>query len=133
VPKKHLKDGGRLIITTPNPFWIEYWIRKVFGKLEVFDEHTAWFDLDVLKQLTSRYGFIIYEYEFIQEKYKPKTLSGFFWHKIVMPILRRILPKDLLGECILVVLEAKDKVNKTSSNNQYKTTTNNIYPMDLGG
>ena len=112
--KRHLKKGGILILTTPNPFWIEYWIRKIFGKLKVNEEHTAWFDLTVLRQLVSRHGFIIRKYEFIQEKYKPKTLLGFFWHILLMPLLRRILPEEVLGEKILVVLEVKDDASENS-------------------
>lgn len=110
--KKHLKEEGKLILSTPNPFWIEYWIRKLFGKLKVNVEHTSWFDLTVLEQLASRHGFIVKKHEFIQERYKPKTVFGFLWHVILMPFLRRLLPYGILGEKIFVVLEVKDETNE---------------------
>jgi len=106
--KKHLKKEGVLILTTPNLFWIEYWVRKLFGKLKINEETVAWYNFTLLKQLVSRHGFVIQEYEFIQEKYKPRTIGGFFWHALLMPVLRRILPKEMLGEKIFVVLKVKD-------------------------
>lgn len=107
--KRHLKKDGLLILTTPNPFWIEYWIRLIFKKLKINEEHTAWFDLTVLRQLASRYGFEVVDSDYIIETYKPKTIIGFIWHKLLNPILKRILPREVLGEKIFVVLRVKDE------------------------
>jgi len=53
----HLRPGGRLIITTPNPWYVYHikaWLR---GGLTVNGEHVAWFGPTVLRQLLGRHGF----------------------------------------------------------------------------
>lgn len=109
--KKHLKSGGKLVLTTWNMFWIEYWVRKFSGKLDIHEGHTAWYDMVVLKQLVTRHGFTVKKEEFVveEEKYKPKTVFGFFWHGLLMPILRKVLPKEMLCDRILVVLLANEQ------------------------
>jgi len=53
----HLDTGGRLIITTPNP-WAFFTYRQAWkGKMTPNKEHSAWFGPTVLKQLIQRYGF----------------------------------------------------------------------------
>ena len=118
--KKHLKKGGKLIITTPNVFWVEYWVRKLFKKLKVNEQHTAWYDYTVLSQLVSRYDFEIKICEFIIEKYQPKTLIGYLWHNILFPFLSLILPKELVSETILVVLTHKQQRHEQQNNGVFK-------------
>ncbi len=54
----HIKQDGKLIITTPNP-WAVVHLRRILlnGHTDINEEHTAWFGPTVLEQLLERYGF----------------------------------------------------------------------------
>jgi 2-polyprenyl-3-methyl-5-hydroxy-6-metoxy-1,4-benzoquinol methylase len=56
--RRHLKEGGQLVLTTPNPFYpkrqLEILIR---GRPEIHGEHTMWFCPQTLKVLISNAGF----------------------------------------------------------------------------
>ena len=56
---RHLKPGGRLIITTPNPFGLLYvlhgWLRGPAARWNA--EHVLWMDVVVARQLLHRHGF----------------------------------------------------------------------------
>ncbi len=71
---KHLKDGGYIIITTPNPFCLKHVIGAITNRQNyVCDEHVAWFDITVLKNLAERYNLEIVDVYYIPEDpfYKP--------------------------------------------------------------
>ena len=103
--RKHLKDNGKLILTTPNPYWVEYTVRRLFKKLYVNPEHTALYDEVVLTHLAEKHGFEVVEVKYIVERYNPSSVAGFFWHKIVYPLLLKLLPKELSHDDILFVLK----------------------------
>ena len=103
--RNHLKHDGKLILTTPNSFWVEYAVRKIFGKLYINPEHTAWYDDVVLPQLAERHSLDVVEVNYIIEMYEPGTITGFIWHKIIYPILLTILPKGLTACYLLFVLK----------------------------
>lgn len=65
-----LKDDGRIIIQTPNPWYWRNVVKAVLHK-EVPNnaEHTCWFDPRTLRQLIERYGLTIDEIEF-QSRYR---------------------------------------------------------------
>lgn len=101
----HLNENGKLILTTPNSFWIEHPVRKMFGKLHINPQHTAWYDDVVLPQLAERHQFTVVEVKYIIERYKPSTIKGFFWHKMIYPILLITLPASLTAYNLLFVLK----------------------------
>jgi 2-polyprenyl-3-methyl-5-hydroxy-6-metoxy-1,4-benzoquinol methylase len=103
----HLKEGGKVILTTPNPFWFEFIIRKNFKRLYVNPEHTAWYDERVLTQLAKRHRFEVVEIKYIIKWYNPSSVKGFIYHKIVFPLLIKILREELTAERILFVLKKK--------------------------
>jgi len=103
----HLKEEGKLILTTPNPFWFEFSIRKNFRRLNVNPEHTAWYDESVLSTLAKRHHFEVVEVKYIIAAYNPSTVKGFIYYKIVFPLLIKILPEELTAERILFVLKKK--------------------------
>ena len=56
--KKHLKQDGLFILTTPNVFYFRHFFQVLFfNKPRLNPEHTCWFDENTLKQLLNRYGF----------------------------------------------------------------------------
>jgi len=70
----HLNTGGRIIITTPNP-WAFPWLRDAMsGTMDPSPEHTAWFGPTVLKQLVQRYGF-----EVVDVEITPPVAKGISW------------------------------------------------------
>jgi len=103
--RKHLKDDEKLILTTPNPHWIEYTVRRLFKKLYVNPEHTALYDEDLITHLAERHHFKVIEVKYIIERSKTSTLKGFIWHKIVFPILSRFLPEEFTANRLLFVIE----------------------------
>lgn len=60
-----LKEGGRLIITVPNPWFFIKFIRCVWkGDGGVHPEHVAWFCSGSIEELLRRYRFQIEELQF---------------------------------------------------------------------
>lgn len=107
MDKKRINEEGKLILTTPNPFWFEFSIRKNFRRLNVNPEHTAWYDESVLTHLAKRHHFEVVEVKYIIAAYNPSTVKGFIYYKIVFPLLIKILPEELTAERILFVLKKK--------------------------
>lgn len=59
--KRHLKTGGVVLISTPNPFFLMKFIEIVAKDDQGCGEHTMWFDPKTLSNLMSAYGFGIKE------------------------------------------------------------------------
>ena len=56
--RKHLKPGGRLILSTVNPFCIEQWWKILkYNDVQVHEEHTMWFDPRTLGRLLAMSGY----------------------------------------------------------------------------
>lgn len=56
--RKHLKGGGKLVITTPNMFAFRYQFWNLVSGKGIFnDQHVCWFDYFTLKELVERYNF----------------------------------------------------------------------------
>ncbi len=64
--REYLKEGGRLILTTPNPW---DWTRFVRAMLRLpstpAQDHVCWYDKETIANLLSRYGFTVERVEFI--------------------------------------------------------------------
>jgi len=56
---EHLKPGGQLILTTPNPWAIVHLRRWLFNDAQINGEHVAWYGPVVLQQLLARYDFTV--------------------------------------------------------------------------
>jgi 2-polyprenyl-3-methyl-5-hydroxy-6-metoxy-1,4-benzoquinol methylase len=64
--KRHLKNNGKLIVTTPNPWHWKFIIKSAFlgGEVPINPEHTCWLCPRSLRQIVSRYGFRVNRIEF---------------------------------------------------------------------
>ena len=64
--RKHLKEGGRLILTSPNPW---DWTRFARAVLRLpstpIQGHVCWYDKETIANLANRYGFKVERVEFI--------------------------------------------------------------------
>jgi len=77
---KNLKDGGILILSTPNSFGIHYILNKI-RKTELINiEHVCWYDEFTLKNFAARYGFCFVMSQFVDltSNYIKKITLKFF-------------------------------------------------------
>ena len=67
---KVLSSGGILVISTPNPWCWKYFLYHLFYKRlsPVNSEHVAWFCLQTLDNLSSRFGFKLVQYEYCSRR-----------------------------------------------------------------
>lgn len=72
--RRHLKKGGKLVLTTPNPYFFKYIIKVIFlGKAFLKEDHTCMYDPQTLSFLLKKHGFIVddmYWINFSPKKYK---------------------------------------------------------------
>lgn len=57
--RQHLRPGGQLVLSTPNPWLLKHLWRVFVSGEEVNDEHVAWYGPTVLRQLLERHGFSV--------------------------------------------------------------------------
>ncbi len=66
---RHLAPGGRLILTTPNPFavvyLVQYWRRGT--NVAWNPDHTIWLDAVLLRQLVERHGYRVVATELVSD------------------------------------------------------------------
>lgn len=69
-----LKKEGVLIITTPNPFYIDSFFHTSFkNSIMVNPEHVCWIDPQCMKQLLNRYSLEITELHWLDNNWKLKN------------------------------------------------------------
>lgn len=73
--RARLKPGGRLVLTTPNPFGV----MDILGYIKNYDQafnyqHTCWFDAQTMRQILERCGFRIVELNFVDDLH-PETMA----------------------------------------------------------
>lgn len=80
--RRHLKDDGVIIVSTPNPFYVgSAWKIWRYGKPAVHEDHMGWQDPTTLAQLFRRTGFEPFEGYWVQPRSNPiKT-----WKRFVRP------------------------------------------------
>jgi 2-polyprenyl-3-methyl-5-hydroxy-6-metoxy-1,4-benzoquinol methylase len=79
---RHLKSGGVIIISTPNPFYAgSAWKIWRYGKPAVHEDHMGWQDPTTLDQLLRRTGFEPFEGYWIQ----PKPAIFKTWKRLLRP------------------------------------------------
>jgi len=55
--RRHLTPGGRLVLTTPNAFYVGNFIYRLGGHARVHPQHTAWYCETTLRRVLSVNGF----------------------------------------------------------------------------
>ena len=80
--RKHLKDEGVLIISTPNPFYAaQTWKIWRYGRPMVHEDHMNWQDPTTMDQLLKRTGFAPFEGYWIQ----PHPALFKTWKRLLRP------------------------------------------------
>lgn len=98
--KAHLKEGGLLIITTPNAFRFVNFLYRFGSHVRVNEEHTCWFCDITLTQLLSRHSFSVRHVGYIPHE-TPSPLRN-----VVSTAVRKALPDRLAWNTLMVVAEA---------------------------
>lgn len=55
--RRHLRPGGRLVLTTPNAFYVGNFVYRFGGHGQVHPEHTCWYCEDTLRRVLEINGF----------------------------------------------------------------------------
>ena len=101
-----LTPGGRLVVTTPNPFCLPWIIKGRKGPDASWNpEHVGWFDGGTLKQLGARAGGLeLAEFLWVENRdpHLDTAPRRYRTYVRLKPLLRRVLPRWLLSEGILV-------------------------------
>jgi len=73
-----LNPGGKLIITVPNPWFINAVIKSGTSKQPFVDsaDHVAWYDASTLYELGQRYGLLLSRYSGIATNGGPRSLGA---------------------------------------------------------
>jgi SAM-dependent methyltransferase len=77
---RHLKDDGRLLITTPNCFFFLHYLEFLFTKVDNRwnPEHVAWYDVFTLGNMLRANGYELDEYHYLTRSTKLRRLLRFF-------------------------------------------------------
>ncbi len=55
--RRHLEPGGRLVLTTPNAFYVGNFVYRFGGHGQVHPEHTCWYCEDTLRHVLEANGY----------------------------------------------------------------------------
>lgn len=102
-----LNPGGRIVVTTPNPWYANAIFKNIFEGRPFTDsvDHVAWFDPGTLYEISARNGLILDKYSGVMTKKSLSTKSRFFFS--IAPFLLKIgirqefFAKTMLYEFVL--------------------------------
>ena len=108
--KKHLRDGGLLILSTPNMFYFkEALFLALRGYPSVNPDHTCWFDEITLRQLLDRFGYSVVNVSYTTEGCRCTTVCEKL-KEIPFRLFERLTPfKKIKYGTIIVVAGNKGK------------------------
>jgi 2-polyprenyl-3-methyl-5-hydroxy-6-metoxy-1,4-benzoquinol methylase len=95
--KRHLKPGGRLVLTTPNAFYVGNFVYRFGGHGQVHPEHTCWFCEDTLRRVLSVEGFQNTEIHFAGHASPTPA------RRIASATVRHLLPPRLALDTLIAV------------------------------
>lgn len=107
--RRHLKPGGRLVLTTPNVFYIGGFVYRWKGHGQVHPEHTCWFCEDTLRRVLHVNGYSAVEISFSGHT-SPTTLR-----KIATFGVQHLFPARLALDTLIAVATADEPRESLSS------------------
>ncbi len=105
--REHLRAGGRVVLTTPNPF-------SLFNMLYAFlkfpktcsnSEHTCWFCPRTTHELVSRFGFRVAHWELIEDYDPANPAQRYRAFCSFISLFRPLIPVRLRNNAMLFVIE----------------------------
>jgi len=112
--KKHLKDDGLLILTTPNVFYFKEILFLVLrGYPPVNPEHTCYFDEVTLRQLLGRFDFSVEKVMYTMHWLAPKksSLKG-----KILKLIEKMIPFNKVRNETIVMVARKIEGDKNEDN-----------------
>lgn len=106
--EKHLIQNGKLILSTPNPFcFMRFCAWIILGKVPSHWQHTAWYSVDMLRELGQRYGLILQKFIFVEDHFGEVKHKWFpLYYKFLRIIIKLIsFKRDYLSTGIVVVFK----------------------------
>lgn len=100
--RAHLKEGGQLVLTTPNAFYVGNFVYRLGGHAQVHAEHTCWYCEDTLRQVLQRNGFAPPEIYF--SGHSSPTLM----RKMATFMSRLLLPPRLAFDTLVAAARSAD-------------------------
>jgi 2-polyprenyl-3-methyl-5-hydroxy-6-metoxy-1,4-benzoquinol methylase len=100
--RRHLGPGGQLVLTTPNVFYVGYFVYRWGGHGTVHPEHTCWYCEDTLRQILERNDFAKVEISFMGHS-SPTRLR-----KIATYSAQHIFPPRLAMDTLIAVATVGD-------------------------
>lgn len=97
--RRHLKPGGRLVLTTPNAFCASNFLYRFGFSVRVHEEHTCWFCEDTLSTLVRRCGFDVVKVDYLRHETPGRV------RKVLANVVRAGLPKKLAWRTLLMIAE----------------------------
>jgi cyclopropane fatty-acyl-phospholipid synthase-like methyltransferase len=108
--QRHLNDGGAVVLTTPNPFSVAYFLYAFlkFPRTCQNFEHTCWFCPRTMAELAKRAGFKVSHFE-LMDDYDPDD-SSFLYRQFgrLMKLSSPVLPKRLKKTMLFVLVPNGD-------------------------
>ena len=95
--KRHLEPNGRLVLTTPNAFYIANFVYRLAGHAHVHPEHTGWYCETTITRLLTMNGFNQVEVSFIGHSTPSKGRAA------IGAMARAVLPPRLSLDTLVVV------------------------------
>ena len=97
--RRHLAPGGRLVLTTPNAFYVANFVYRLGGHARVHPQHTAWYCDSTLRRVLKTNGFDRVEITYIGHRART-TLR-----RAVGAAVRLLLPPQLALDTMVAVAE----------------------------
>lgn len=84
--KNHSNESTQILITTPNPFFINHFISILLAnQISVNQEHVFWFDPSVLYELSNRFNFEVSHVEWLVDS------DGVHWSQVKEKNIKNVL------------------------------------------
>jgi 2-polyprenyl-3-methyl-5-hydroxy-6-metoxy-1,4-benzoquinol methylase len=87
--RRHLKPGGKLVLTTPNPFALSNFVYRLSKDVWVNSDHTCWFCEHTLPVMAERNGFVVDSITYVGHP-TPGRLRSFAARAIRAPLPERL-------------------------------------------
>ena len=100
--RQMLRPGGKLLLSTPNPWFINYILKALLSRQPIIDnvDHVAWYEPCVFVELATRHGFRLSEFHGIQVTHTNTWKAGLLFR--MLPVWRMLgLRQELFAKSIL--------------------------------